>query len=120
MKIKTVLVAGLAAGIGYVLGTKAGRARFEQLRARAADFVESPKVQETVSNLSETVKQQAHKLPDPVADVVTAVADSVKGSTTGPASETESTSGTEPTFGTPPTYGSEPMSSTEPKSPQGQ
>ena len=84
MKIKTVLVAGLAAGIGYVLGTKAGRARFEELRSRAVEFVESPKVQETVSNLSETVKQSAHKLPDPVADVVTAVADSVKGSTTEP------------------------------------
>ena len=86
MKIKTVLVAGLAAGIGYVLGTKAGRAQFEQLRARAVEFVESPKVQETVSNLSDTVKQNAYKLPDPVADVVTAVADSVKESTTEPKS----------------------------------
>ena len=102
MKIKTVLVAGLAAGIGYVLGTKAGRARFEEIRARATDLAHSPKVQETVSNLSETVKQSAHKLPDPVADVVTAVADSVKGSATEPKSATE------------------PMSPTEPKSPQGQ
>ena len=102
MKIKTVLVAGIAAGIGYVLGTKAGRARFEEIRARATDLAHSPKVQETVSNLSETVKQSAHKLPDPVADVVTAVADSVKGSATEPKSATE------------------PMSPTEPKSPQGQ
>ena len=86
MKIKTVLVAGLAAGIGYVLGTKAGRAQFEQIRARATDFAHSPKVQETVSNLSETVKQNAYKLPDPVADVVTAVADSVKESTKEPKS----------------------------------
>ena len=124
MKIKTVLVASVAAGIGYVLGTKAGRARFEQIRARAVDFVESPKVQETVSNLSETVKQSAQKLPDPVAEVVTAVADSVKGSTTAPTSETESTSGTEPTFGTQPsptepTFGTQPFP-TEPKSPRGQ
>ena len=96
MKIKTVLVASVAAGIGYVLGTKAGRARFEQIRARAVEFAESPKVQETVSTLSETVKQSAHKLPDPVADVVTAVADSVKGSTSEPASPSESTSPTEP------------------------
>jgi hypothetical protein len=89
MKMKTVLVAGLAAGIGYVLGTKAGRARFEELRARATDLAHSPKVQETVSNLSETVKQNAQKLPDPVADVVSAVADSVKDSTTGPTNATE-------------------------------
>ena len=112
MKIKTVIVAGLAGGIGYLLGTKAGRARFEQIRTRATEFVESPKVQETVSNLSETVKQSAHKLPDPVAEVVTAVADSVKESTTAPTPKTESTPGTEPTFGT------QPASPTEPKSPQ--
>jgi hypothetical protein len=119
MKIKTVLVAGIAAGIGYVLGTKAGRAQFEQIRARTKEFVESPKVQETVSNLSETVKQSAHKLPDPVADVVTAVADSVKGSTTEPTSQTEPSAGTEPSFGTQPA-GTQPTSPTEPKSPQGQ
>jgi hypothetical protein len=113
MKIKTVLVAGLAAGVGYVLGTKAGRARFEQLRAQAKEFVESPKVQETVANLSETVKQSAHKLPDPVADVVTAVADRAKGSATEPASGAASMSDTETMYETGRTPG------TEPKSPQG-
>ena len=98
MKIKTVLVASLAAGVGYVLGTKAGRARFEQIRAQARDFVESPKVQETVSNLSETVKQSAHKLPDPVANVVSAVADKAKGSAKEPASDAGSTPGAESAF----------------------
>ena len=131
MKIKTFLVAGLAGGIGYVLGTKAGRARFEEIRSRTKEFVESPKVQETVSNLSETVKQSAQKLPDPVANVVSAVADRAKGSTAEPASGTESTSGTESMSdtesmyetGTPsatePTFGTQPTSPTEPKSPQG-
>lgn len=84
MKLKTVLVAATAAGIGYVLGTKAGRARFEQLRGQAQEFINSPTVQDTVANLSDTVKQNAAKLPDPVAGVVSAVADSVKGSTTSP------------------------------------
>jgi hypothetical protein len=120
MKIKTVLVAGVAAGIGYLLGTKAGRARFEEIRARTKDFVESPKVQETVSNLSETVKQSAQKLPDPVADVVTAVADSVKGSTTEATSASEPTFDTQPTSPTEPTFDTQPTSPTEPKSPQGQ
>src|SRR5215210_6564612 len=100
MKIKTVIIASIAAGAGYVLGTKAGRARFEQIRAQAKEFVESPKVQETVANLSETVKQSAHKLPDPVADVVTAVADRAKGSATEPASGAESMSDTETMFET--------------------
>lgn len=84
MKLKTVLVAATAAGLGYLFGTKAGRARYEQLKGQAQEFLGSPKVQETVAGLSDTVKQNAHKLPDPVADVVTAVADSVKGSTTPP------------------------------------
>jgi hypothetical protein len=111
MKLKTVLVAATAAGIGYVLGTKAGRSRFEQLRGQAQDFIKSPTVQDTVANLSDTVKQNASKLPDPVANVVTAVADSVKGSAatdetepTSPTSSTSSTSSsTSPTSPTPPT-----------------
>jgi hypothetical protein len=131
MKIKTVLVASVAAGIGYVLGTKAGRARFEEIRSRTKEFVESPKVQETVSNLSDTVKQSAQKLPDPVANVVSAVADKAKGSTPESTSgmestagtestfDTESTTGTGSTFGTEPTFDTEATSATEPTSPIG-
>jgi hypothetical protein len=119
MKIKTVLVASIAAGVGYVLGTKAGRSRFEEIRSRTKEFVESPKVQETVSNLSETVKQNAQKLPDPVANVVSAVADRAKGSTSETGSDTESMyeAGTPSATGT--TFGTEPVSPTDPKSPQG-
>jgi hypothetical protein len=119
MKIKTVLIASVAAGIGYVLGTKAGRARFEEIRTKTKEFVESPKVQETVSNLSDTVKQSAHKLPEPVANVVSAVADKAKGSTTvatsgtEPTSATESTVGTESRSGTDSTFGTESASATE-------
>jgi hypothetical protein len=91
MKLKTVLVAATAGGIGYVLGTKAGRARFEQLRGQAQDFIKSPTVQDTVANLSDTVKQSAGKLPDPVANVVTAAADKVKSSTAGDATLAEPT-----------------------------
>ena len=90
MKLKTVLVAATAGGIGYVLGTKAGRARFEQLRGQAQDFIKSPTVQDTVANLSDTVKQSAGKLPDPVANVVTAAADKVKGSTATDSTATDS------------------------------
>ena len=87
MKIKTVLVAGLAGGIGYVLGTKAGRARFEQIKASADRLAHSPHVQDTVTNLAEGVKKSAGKLPEPVADVVTKVAESVAGATDTAAAE---------------------------------
>lgn len=111
MKIRTVLVAGFAAGIGYIMGTAAGRARFEQIRGKATDFLGSPQVQDTVSNLSETVKQNASKLPDPVANLVTAAADKAKGSAGGqatadPAPSTSDLPGTPPTAdfsATPPT-----------------
>ncbi len=70
MKLKTVL--GLAGGIavGYVLGTAAGRARFEQLKGRADAFVHDPKVQQTVSDLAGQVKANAHYIPSPAAGVV--------------------------------------------------
>ena len=76
MKIKTVLIAAIAGGAGYVLGTRAGRARFEEIRARAGEFASSPQVKETVTHLAEEVKKNASKLPDPLANVVTSVADS--------------------------------------------
>ena len=96
MKIRTVLVAGLAAGIGYVLGTAAGRARFEQIRGKANDFLGSPQVQDTVSNLSDTVKQNAAKLPDPVAGLVNAAADKARESAGGQSAAVSDLPGTAP------------------------
>ena len=78
MKIKTVLVAAIAAGAGYVLGTRAGRAKFEQLKGRASDLAHSPQAQEAVAKVADLAKQNASKLPDPLAEVVTSVADSVQ------------------------------------------
>jgi hypothetical protein len=78
MKIKTVLVAAVAAGAGYVLGTRAGRAKFEQIKARADELAHSPKAQEAVAKVADLAKKNADKLPDPLAGVVTSVADSVQ------------------------------------------
>jgi len=76
VKVKTVLVASIAGGIGYVLGTRAGRTKFEQIRAKADQFTHSPQVQDAVGKVAEQVKKNADKLPDPVAKVVSSVADS--------------------------------------------
>ena len=78
MKVKTVLIAAVAAGAGYVLGTRAGRAKFEQLKARASELAHSPQAQEAVAKAADLAKQNAGKLPDPLAGVVTSVADSVQ------------------------------------------
>ncbi len=75
MKLKTVVVALIAGGTGYVLGTKAGRSRFEEIKAQADRLAHSPTVQSTVAHVADELKKNARKLPDPVADVVTALAD---------------------------------------------
>jgi hypothetical protein len=110
MKIKTVLVAGLAGGIGYVLGTKAGTSRYDEIKAKADQLAKSPQVQETVANIAEGVKKNAAKLPDPVADVVTSVADKATGgsSSSTSSSSTSSSSGTAAGAGVGAGLGSEP------------
>lgn len=101
VKIRTLLVAGLAGGVGYVLGAKAGRSRFDELkvqadklRAQAEKLASNPKVQETVGNVAGLVKENAAKLPDPVADVVTKVADSATGAAASVGTDTPEASGT--------------------------
>jgi len=55
---KWLFVAG--AGVGYVLGTRAGRERYERMRAQAREFLDKPKVKEA----TETVQAEATRLYD--------------------------------------------------------
>ncbi len=82
MKLKTLVLAAGAAAVGYVLGTKAGRAQFEQIKAKADDFAHDPRVRSGVSSLAGEVKKNADKFPDPVAGAVRAAADAVQSATT--------------------------------------
>ncbi|WP_159940008.1 MULTISPECIES: hypothetical protein [unclassified Nocardiopsis] len=69
MRYRITFAAGLA--IGYVLGARAGRARYEQLARTARKVADSPVVQEVaglvgaqVSNAGRTVYDKAvHKVP---------------------------------------------------------
>jgi len=79
MRGKIGLVVGL--GVGYVLGTRAGRARYEQIKKQAEKVWELPPVQKQVTK----VKECAKKLPKVAVDgVVKAIkaADSTSGSRT--------------------------------------
>jgi hypothetical protein len=49
MRTKVTFLAGFATG--YVLGAKAGRARYEQIRDAARAFASNPAVQSTASSL---------------------------------------------------------------------
>ena len=77
MKAKTVLVAAVAGGVGYVLGTRAGRERFEELKARANDLAHSQQAQDAAARVAAEVKKTASSLPDPVANVINTAADAV-------------------------------------------
>lgn len=75
MKVKTVLIAAVAGGVGYVLGTRAGRGKFEEIKAKADEFAHSPQAKEAVAKVADLAKKNADKLPDPVANVVNSAAD---------------------------------------------
>jgi hypothetical protein len=77
MKAKTVLVAAVAGSVGYVLGTRAGREKFEELKARANDLAHSQQAQDAAARLAAEVKKSTGSLPDPIANVVNNAADAV-------------------------------------------
>jgi hypothetical protein len=56
MKKLTLLA---VAGIGYVLGARAGRERYEQIKSAAFRVKENPRVQSAASTVAETAKEQA-------------------------------------------------------------
>jgi hypothetical protein len=47
-KVMSRLSLGLGLGVGYVLGARAGRARFEQIKQAAAGYLARPEVQQTL------------------------------------------------------------------------
>ncbi|NNC12675.1 YtxH domain-containing protein [Planctomonas sp. JC2975] len=69
MKGKVLFVVGL--GVGYVLGTRAGRERYEQIKSAAQRVWESPTVQKQVH----TVQNYA---ADRIGDLGTVVTDGLK------------------------------------------
>ncbi|RAN76754.1 hypothetical protein B5P43_22330 [Bacillus sp. SRB_336] len=60
MKAKLAFVAGL--GAGYVVGTRVGRRGYENLKSTARSLWEKDKVQETVAQVEETLKEEAGAL----------------------------------------------------------
>src|SRR6478752_8454183 len=62
MRGKLLFVAGAAAG--YVLGARAGRRRYEQIKAGAAKVWESPGVQKQVTAVEDFVAAKVGELPE--------------------------------------------------------
>ena len=65
MKKLLILVAG---GIGYVLGTKAGRERYEQMRSTFNKVKDDPRVQEKAQQATDLAKEKAPIVKDKLAE----------------------------------------------------
>ena len=77
MKGKILFVTGL--GVGYVLGTRAGRERYEQLKAAALKLWNDPLVQKQVDAAEAFVKDKAPDVAEFVSDGAKKVVSQVTG-----------------------------------------
>lgn len=89
MKGKILFVAGL--GLGYVLGTRAGREKYDQLRAAALKVWNDPRVQKQVDAVEDFVKDKAPEVADFVSDNAKKVVGKVSGRSAAPAATKPST-----------------------------
>lgn len=63
MRKTTALLAG---GIGYVLGARAGRERYEQIKSFALRVKDNPTVQQKASHAADLAKEAAPAVKDKV------------------------------------------------------
>ena len=75
MKIRTVLATTVGVGIGYVLGARAGRDKFEELKSQAQRIVSDPDVRAKVSDLPNQVRENLPKAKEAVSDALKGAAD---------------------------------------------
>lgn len=73
---RLMLLAGIA--IGYVLGARDGRGRYEQIKSQADSLWHDPRVQEKVSTASATVKEKAPEVQAKLAEAAGHAKDAAK------------------------------------------
>jgi PRC-barrel domain len=107
MKVMGKLGMALGAAVGYVLGAKAGRERYEQITASARQLMEKPQVKRVMEsapgNLGARVEQVANKAADAVHQAGDKVAPSGTGAGTAAGTGTGTSSEAAPATSTPST-----------------
>jgi hypothetical protein len=68
----------LGAAVGYVLGTKAGQQRYEQIKGRATSLWSSEPVQSKVETARQTVMEQAPVVAAKLGDAAKTASSTVK------------------------------------------
>jgi DNA-binding transcriptional MocR family regulator len=76
MRYRIIFVAGLA--VGFVLGARAGRERYEQLKRLARKAADSPAVQQAAAAAQAQASGLARSAKDRVAERVPRMADSAR------------------------------------------
>ena len=125
MKVIGKLGMAVGAAVGYVLGARAGRERYEQMQASARQLLDKPQVKRVVDNapgnLGARMEQAAHKAADKVQQAQDRVAPSGSGpsagTTTGVTTSTTTTSSTPSTPATPSTPSTSTSTTTTPSVP---
>ena len=77
MKGKILLVTGIA--VGYVLGARAGRERYEQIKRGAARVWQSPQMQRGVHQAEEFVTDTAPELTQRLVDSTRKLIETLRG-----------------------------------------
>ncbi|MBT2466783.1 YtxH domain-containing protein [Streptomyces sp. ISL-66] len=99
MRYKVTFAVGLA--LGYVLGTRAGRERYEQLKKSARELAENPAVRNAAESAGQTGREFAGKAFAAVSDKVGgAVPDALAGRVRGLRARVSRGAGGEDEWGT--------------------
>ncbi len=80
MRKLTILISG---AIGYVLGTRAGRERYEQIKQMAGRVKDDPRVQEKAQQAADVAREKAPVVKEKVQDAASTAAAKVKETTGG-------------------------------------
>jgi hypothetical protein len=89
MKGKILLVVGI--GVGYVLGARAGRERYEDIKRAAGKLWNDPRVQRQFDDAEGFVKDKAPEVAGLIATGAKKVARQVSGKPAGPATRKPAT-----------------------------
>jgi len=70
MRILTFLA---GAALGYVLGARAGREKYEAIRDKASELWDDPRTQEQVSRVTSAVEEKAPQVAEKVREAASKV-----------------------------------------------